>query len=288
MSVMDRVRANDVELEYEVRGEGEAVVLLHGGLLADENTPLLSEPALTDSFRVINYHRRGFAGSEHPEGKAQISDQVRDCKMLLEHLGVERTHVLGHSLGGTIGMQLAIDYPDFVVDLALMEPAIMGAIAKAAAKDNPEAAASQKKFVEGMQEVNKIYASGDTRGALVAFLETRAGQAFRGVLDWLTTTGEFDQAVRDAGTFLQVEMPAAFAWNFTPEEARKIQQPVLSILGSDSPERAQKVHDVLTQWVPQTERAELPNAEHALPLMDPPGIANVAAEWFGRHPIGSA
>src|SRR3954469_5965134 len=142
MSVMDRVRANDVELEYEVRGEGEAVVLLHGGLLADENTPLLSEPALTDSFRVINYHRRGFAGSEHPEGKAQISDQVRDCKMLLEPLGVERTHVLGHSLGGTIGMQLAIDYPDFVVDLALMEPAIMGAIAKAAAKDNPEAAAS--------------------------------------------------------------------------------------------------------------------------------------------------
>ncbi len=284
MSVMDRVRVNGLELEYEVRGEGEPVVLLHGGLLADENTPLLKEPALTNSFRVVNYHRRGFAGSEHPEGKAQIADQVADCKALLEHLGIERTHVLGHSLGGTIAIQLALTHPDLVVDLALMEPAIMGAIAKAEARNNPDAAASQEAFRAGMMEVYKIYATGDKRAALQAFLETRAGEAFRGVLDWLTTTGEFDQAVADADTFLEVEMPAAFAWDLSPEEAAKLTQPVLSVLGAHSPIRAQKVHEALKRWVPQTELAELPNAEHALPLMDPPGIAQVVADWFVKHP----
>ena len=282
---MDRVRVNGLELEYEVRGEGEPVVLLHGGLLADENTPLLGQPALTNSFRVVNYHRRGFAGSEHPHGKAQIADQVADCNALVEHLGIDRVHVLGHSLGGTIGIQLALAHPELVVDLALMEPAIMGAIAKAEARNNPDAAASQEAFRKGMEEVYRIYATGDKRAALQAFLETRAGEAFRGVLDWLTTTGEFDQAVADADTFLQVEMPAAFAWDFTPEDAAKLTQPVLSILGAHSPARAQKVHEVLTRWVRQTEIAELPNAEHALPLMDPPGIAQVCADWFAKHPI---
>ena len=281
---MERIRVNGIELEYEEAGSGEPVLLLHGGLLADENAPLPRESALTDNYRVINYHRRGFAGSDHPEGRAQISDQVADARALLADLGIERTHVVGHSLGGVIGVQLALDEPDLVQSLALLEPALMGAIAKSMA--GPEGAAkAQEDFIEGMKKVNEIFESGDRRGALMAFLETRAGGAFREVLDWLTKTGEFDQAVRDADTFLQVEMPAAYAWSFTPEDAKRIKQPVLSILGVQSPERAQKVHEVLKQWVPQTQEVYLENAEHALPLMDPPGIAKTLAEWLSKHPM---
>ncbi len=281
---MERARVNGVELEYEVAGSGEPVILFHGGLLADENSTLVKEPALTDRYQVINYHRRGFAGSEHPEGHAQISDQVADAQGLLSHLGVERTHVVGHSLGGVIGIQLALDAPESVQSLALLEPALMGAIAKSQA--GPEAAEkSQQDFRAGMERVNEIFESGDRRGALMAFLETRAGGAFRGVLDWLTDTGEFDQAVQDAGTFLQVEMPAAYRWSFTPEDAGRISQPVLSILGVQSPERAQKVHEILKQWVPQTQEAYLENAEHALPLMDPAGIAQTLAAWLEKHPM---
>ena len=282
---MERAVVNGVELEYEVRGEGEAVVLLHGGLLADENTPLARESALTDHYRVINYHRRGFAGSARLQGRAMIADQVADCRALLEHLGVKRAHVVGHSLGGVIGVQLALDAPDLVQSLALLEPALMGAIAKTEAANNPQAAASQQQFRAGMAQVQWIYETGDKRAALEAFLQTRAGDSFRVVLDWLLQTGEFEQAVADADTFLQVEMPAAFAWNFTPEDAKRISQPVLSILGAHSPERAQRVHQVLQRWVPQTETLVLPNADHALPLMDPPGIAAAIAAWLGRYPM---
>jgi pimeloyl-ACP methyl ester carboxylesterase len=285
--LMERARVNGIELEYEVQGSGEPVVLLHGGLLCDENTPLVREPALTSRYRVINYHRRGFAGSSHPAGKATIADQVADCRALLEHLGVKRAHVTGHSLGGAIAIQLALDAPALVHTLALMEPALMSAIAKAEGAGRPEAAASQQQFLEGMARVEAVYKTGDRRAALNTFLETRAGEAFRGVLDWLLKTGEYDQAVRDADTFLLVEMPAAFAWNFTPQDAARIKQPVLSILGVHSPVRAQKVHEVLKAWVPQTEKLVLPNAEHALALMDPPGIAKALADFFARHPIPS-
>ena len=281
---MERARVNGVELEYEVHGSGEPVLLLHGGLLPDENTPLAREPALTDSYRVVNYHRRGFAGSEHPEGKAKIEDQSADARALLGELGIDRVHVVGHSLGGVIGVQLALENPEMVHSLALLEPALMGAFARSQA--SPEAAArSQQEFREGMARVNEIFEQGDRRGALLAFLETRAGGAFREVLDWLTETGEFDQAVRDADTFLQVEMPAAYAWDFTPEHAKRLTQPVVSVLGKQSPERAQKVHEILKRWVPQTEEVYLENAEHALALMDPPGIARTLADWLARHPM---
>jgi len=283
---VERVKVNGVDLEYTVKGSGEPIVLLHGGLLCDENVPIANEPALTDHFKVINYHRRGFAGSTSiPDDPALIEDQAADCRALLAHLGVERAHVVGHSLGGVIGIQLAIDSPELVQSLALMEPAIMGAVAKREALSRPDAAENQRLFLEGMQKVQDIYETGDRRGALMMFLETRAGDSVRSVLDFLTETGEFDQAVQDADTFLEVEMPAAYAWEFSPEIAAQIKAPVVSILGAHSPERAQKVHEILKEWVPQTETLTLPNAEHALPLMDPPGIAQTVAGWLAHYPI---
>jgi pimeloyl-ACP methyl ester carboxylesterase len=116
-------------------------------------------------------------------------------------------------------------------------------------------------------------------------MPARAGAAFRAVLDWLLRTGEFEQATRDADTFLAIEMPAAYAWDFTRADAARIRQPVLSILGAHSPIRAQKVHEILAGWVPQTEKLVLLNAEHALALMDLPGIAGALAAYFVRYPI---
>ncbi len=283
---MQRARVNDVELEYDVQGSGEPVIFLHGGLLADENTPLMKQRALTDHYRVINYHRRGFAGSEHPPGKATIEDQAADCHALLQHLGVARAHVVGHSLGGVIAIQLAYSRPESVHTLALMEPALMGAIAKA--QQSADAQASQQKFQEGMAKVNEIYATGDKRGALQAFLQTRAGEAFRDVLDFLLKTGEFESAVKDADTFLQVEMPASYRWEFSPQKGSQIKIPVLSILGAHSPVRAQKVEEFLVSWIPHTEKLVLPGAEHALPLMDPPGIAAALAKWCAKNSMQPA
>jgi pimeloyl-ACP methyl ester carboxylesterase/heme-degrading monooxygenase HmoA len=282
---MQRAHVNGVELEYELAGSGEPVVLLHGGLLADENTPLVRQPALTDRYRVLNYHRRGFAGSTTGSEPASIADQAADALALMRHVGFESAHVVGHSLGGAIALQLALDAPQAVRSLVLLEPALMGAIARVQAAARPEAAASQRAFIANMEEVWEVSRRGDKREALLLFLRSRAGQAFSGVLEYLKSSGEFDQAVADADTFLHAEMPAAFRWGFTPEQAGRISQPVLSVLGSHSPERPQHVHRVLTEWVPQTELLTLANAEHALPMMNPPELAAALATYFDRHAL---
>lgn len=279
---------NGVDLEYELTGNGEPIVLIHGGLLADENTPLACEPALLSHHAVLNYHRRGFAGSSSSSQPPTIADQAADCLALMRHVGFDSAHVVGHSLGGVIALQLALDAPDCVRTLALLEPALMGAIAKAEASERPDAVRAQQAFMAGVAEVMEVHRSGDTRGALLMFLRSRAGEAFSHVLEFLTASGEFEQAVADADTFLSAEMPAAFRWSFTPTDAARIHQPVLSVLGSHSPERPQKVHRALTQWVPQTELLVLEKAEHALPLMDPPEIAAQLAGFFARHAIAQA
>lgn len=286
--MQQHANVNGVELEYDLTGSGDPVVLIHGGLLADENTPLTREPSLVDGHTVLNYHRRGFAGSTSKSEPPTIADQVADCRALMRHVGFDQAHVVGHSLGGVIALQLALDDPSSVRSLVLLEPALMGAIAKAEAAERPDAVRSQQAFIAGVNDVMALHKAGDTRGALLMFLNSRAGEAFSHVLEFLTGTGEFEQAVADAGTFLTAELPAAFRWSFTPRDAAAITQPVLSVLGSHSPERPQKVHRVLSQWVPQTELRVLQNAEHALPLMNPPEIAAQLSSFFARLAVAAA
>jgi pimeloyl-ACP methyl ester carboxylesterase len=92
---MNRAQIHGRELEYEVRGAGEPVVLVHGSHIADAFAPLLAEPVLTERYQLILYHRRGFAGSTHPDGPLSIAQQATDCRALMQHLGVLCAHVVG-------------------------------------------------------------------------------------------------------------------------------------------------------------------------------------------------
>ena len=123
---MQRAKINNVELEYDVRGTGEPVLLIHGAHLADALRPLMAEPALED-FQMIQYHRRGFAGSSRPPGPSSTENQADDAVGLLDHLGIDRAHLVGHSYGAMIALSLAAAHPTRVRSLALLEiPALTG------------------------------------------------------------------------------------------------------------------------------------------------------------------
>src|SRR5215203_6001384 len=158
---MDRAKVNGVELEYEVRGAGEPVLLIDM-LIADCFVPLLPEPALAGRYQLIRYHKRGWVGSTHTPPPMSIAEHAA---ALLEHLDVRRAHIAGHSTGASIGAQLALDRPEKVHTLTLLEPTLVslplgGAFLKAAAP------------------VFEAYASGDHSGAFAMFVSVASG------LDW--------------------------------------------------------------------------------------------------------
>jgi 3-oxoadipate enol-lactonase len=90
-----------VELEHEVHGTGEPVVLVHAGIVADFFQPLMAEPALRDHYRLVGYHRVGYAGSDRVAGTVSIEDQAAHCLALLRDLGIGRAHLVGHSSAPT-------------------------------------------------------------------------------------------------------------------------------------------------------------------------------------------
>lgn len=76
----------------------------------------------SDGFRIIRIVRAGYGSGPAPVRHLTISDHAAHCAALLEHLGLDQAHVVGHSSGSAIGLQLALDRPDLVGSLILSEP----------------------------------------------------------------------------------------------------------------------------------------------------------------------
>jgi pimeloyl-ACP methyl ester carboxylesterase len=271
---MNRARIDGWELEYEVRGAGEPVVLVHGSHIAEAFAPLLAEPALTARYRLIRYHRRGFVGSTHPDGPLSLAQQAADCRALMQHLGVPCAHVVGRSYGGAIALQLALDAPEAVHSLALLEPALL-------------TVPSAPQFLDALAPVLQLYEAGNKAGALECFLQAVVGPEHRCVLDRVLP-GAFAQAVADADTFFRMELPALEQWSFTQGEAGRITQPVLTVLGADSHTLWPgwvEVHQRVQTWWPHAEAFVLEGATHGLQIIDPQRMAEGLADFFARHPL---
>src|SRR3954467_10485727 len=91
---MRSVTVNGVELEYEMVGSGEPVLLI-SPVLADGFLPLLSDPAL-DRYQLIRYHKRGWVGSSPTPTPVSVADHAADAAALLAHLGLPCAHIAGH------------------------------------------------------------------------------------------------------------------------------------------------------------------------------------------------
>jgi pimeloyl-ACP methyl ester carboxylesterase len=274
---MDRAALEGIVFEYEVRGAGQPVVLIHPGHFADWFTPLLDEPALTEHYRVLSYHRVGCAGSSPLAGPVSFAQQAAHCRSLMRHLGIERAYVVGHSSSGNIALQLALDAPDAVHSLALLEPALMSV---------PSAQTSRAFVGTAIQ----LYRAGDKAGAVDTFLQGTCGPGYRAVLDQ-ALPGAFDQHVADADTFFGQELPALQQWSFTQEDARRISQPVLAVTGAKSQELDRiwaERQELLLAWLPNVEPFVLPDATHLLQVQNPRGMAEGLAAFFARHPLSAS
>ena len=80
-------------------------------------------------------------------------------------------------------------------------------------------------------------------------------------------------------------MPAVQQWPFTEDDARRIQQPVLAVLGTASPPMFAERQQLLLQWLPSAEPLDLPGLTHLLHGQNPTAVAEGLADFFACHPI---
>jgi pimeloyl-ACP methyl ester carboxylesterase len=272
--MMRTVVANGIVLECASSGNGDPVLFIHGALIAHSFEPILSHPALAGRYRLTTYHRRGYEGSAHPMAMATIADQAADCGALLEQLGIDRAHVVGHSFGGVIALNLAMHSPDVVATLTLLEPALV-------------LGANGPSYAKAIAQARQRYRSGDIEGTVDEFLRIRFGEGYRGFLDRVVPNA-FAQAVSNAGAAFEVDMPSAADFAFSETEAQTISQPTLVVLGADSDAlwpRFGETHRFLMTWLRCPEPYVLPRATHALQMQNPYDLAVALDSFLARHAI---
>lgn len=105
---------NGLHLYYEVHGathEGNPLVLLHGGMLTIELSFAHLIPALARDRRVIGLEMQGHGRTADIDRPITPANSAADVVALLDHLGVEKADVLGHSMGAAVALELAVSHP---------------------------------------------------------------------------------------------------------------------------------------------------------------------------------
>jgi len=260
-----------MELEFTSRGAGTPVLLIHGGLLTGWFDLLEQEPALSVGYRLLSFHRPGYGLSSVPLGPVGLGAQSACCLGLMQHLGVERAHIVGHSIGACIALQLALDAPDVVASLALLEPPVLTAVRdRAGARVIGEAA--------------QRWQGGDAAGAVDLFMKGVVDPGYQKFFEEVWPAG-VEELPRGAKPFFETDQPSVQAWQFSPAEAARITHPALLVIGDGSdrvnPIRSQ-VQRSLLEWFPNAEPFTLPHATHLLPLQNPSGLARALVDFYGR------
>lgn len=116
---MPCLRINDIDLHYEMTGEGEPLLLIHGlGSSGRDWQPQIDY--FSRHFHVVVFDIRGHGQSSRPPGPYSIGLFADDTATLIEQLLVPPVHVLGLSLGGMIAFQLAVDYPHLLKSMTVV------------------------------------------------------------------------------------------------------------------------------------------------------------------------
>lgn len=116
---MAHLRVGDVSLYYEMRGQGEPLLLIHG-LGSSSRDWEYQVPFFARDYEVVVYDVRGHGQSDKPPGPYSVPLFTRDLAGLIEGLEIAPAHVVGISMGGMIGLELVVDRPDLVRSLVVV------------------------------------------------------------------------------------------------------------------------------------------------------------------------
>ena len=118
MSDQTRARVGDLDVAYDLGGSGEPVLFIHG--LGSSRADWQAQALPPSRYRVLRYDLRGHGATARPASGYDLPTLAADAAALLAALELGPAHVVGLSLGGMVGLQLAVDRPDVVRSLTVV------------------------------------------------------------------------------------------------------------------------------------------------------------------------
>lgn len=273
---MRRTSLDDGQIAVEFRGAGQPVLLIHGTVIADGMLPIVDVLAPRREYLLIRYHRRGYGGSSPITMPWSMEQHAADAARLIDQLGIRKAHVVGHSAGAAVAMELALDFPEKVGSMVLLEPWLSAPADWFAALEQDLAA------------IQAVYESGQTAAALDSYLNLFCGPDHRKSLDRALPGVWHDIALHDADTLFRHELGALRLWHLSRAVAERLTKPMLLIRGERTSPFYAEAHRELTEWFPDAQTVVLPNAGHMLPTEQPDTLVRIISRFLARNPMGFA
>ena len=264
-----RVPVPGGELEYDVRGTGRPVVLLHSGGV-DRHLWDAEADALAADHLVVRYDARGHGASTSPTADWQFHE---DLRALVRHLDLERPTLVGLSLGAATALDYAIAYPDDVTAVLAVSAGFLGAL-ETLDPHAVRAAAEQQAAVEAWDA--PAWVGAGLRSWVVGPRRT-ADDVRPGVLDRCR-----------AATLATVTAHAAASMGHTfhgigaKERLGEIRCPVETVVGALDTIESVLVAGRITGAVAGSRLHVVPTAAHMVNLDDPEAFAAILRGFLAR------
>jgi pimeloyl-ACP methyl ester carboxylesterase len=245
-----RVRLADEELHCEIAGTGEPLLLIHGlGSCGDDWQPQVDH--FRDRYRVVTCDLRGHGRSSKPRGPYSIEGFAGDVASLLRALKSGPTHVVGISLGGMVAFQLAVDAPELIRSLAIVNsgPAVPAATFK---QRLPLYVRLAYAHLLGLRRMAAMIAKR-------LFPRPEQEQLRRAFVARL--------AANDKGCYL-ASLRAIFAGWSVADRLQEIRCPVL-VLAADQDYTPLAAKQAYAARLPHARLVVIPDSHHALPMEKP-------------------
>lgn len=252
---------------------GEPVLLIQGSFVADAFLPLARTSELQE-YRLILVNLRGYGRSSRIPIDAErfwVNEHARDIVGLIDALELERVSLVGHSLGGDVALQAALNVPQPIRSLALIEPGYTADFYETLAREAEER--GDQPFVPPPPPTD--------REELITYVENLLNEAFGGIENVDRIPGAYEQALTD---YFDLETSGGSAlfylWEFdTRTDLPELDQPILFIQYQES---YGPFADLFQQNGPNVELYRFPKDHHSVHVERPDEVAPVLADFLER------
>ncbi len=280
-----RVVVNGVELHYIEAGQGEAVILLHGGQ-GDYRAWQPQILVLKPRYRVISYSRRYHSPNDNPLAGTTHSALVdaEDLAALMAQLGLGSAHLVGTSYGAFTALAFALKHPEMVRSLVLAEPPIHQWVT-----GDARGAALHQQFMTTVHEpAGQAFAKGDTEAAMRILVD-----AFDGPGAFKKLPPENRTAILSNARFFQALTASSDPYpNLSRSDVSRLGMPILIVKGAETDELHKAVAEEVGRVLPQAQRVTIPWAGHGSPRQNPDSFNYAMLEFLktasqaGKSPPG--
>lgn len=268
-----QVTVNHATLNFTVAGEGEKIIFVHG-LQEDYRTFLPSAELLDDNFQVISYSRRyNYPNNNKVTPGFGVKSEAEDLIAFLRTLG-GKAHLVGHSYGGQIVLEVALKAPELVATLTLSEPALIEWL-----KEIPECS-SYYDFVQKdlMEDTREAFKTNDTTLVMKELFEFFAGKDIQNKVP-PEVLRSYKQNLREVEAM--VNSDNAYT-GIRPEDLQQLTMPVMLLTTEKTMPMLHCINEKLSATMTEATHHHLEDAGHELWYTHPERLAGFLASFISE------